>query len=75
MKKFLYCILFVMMIVNLSSSPGAASVKIDSANFPDNNFRNFVLEALDPNHDGTLTNKEIAQIREFWVVEIGRAHV
>ena len=45
-----------------------ADVTIDETNFPDENFRNYVLSAdvnIDKNQDGVLSDEEIAETTEI----------
>ena len=43
----------------------SGSVKLDSTNFPDANFRKFVADQFDKNKDGTLSSKEISSAETF----------
>lgn len=48
----------IFVLVNLPASPAwadAGDVAINEANFPDKNFRTFVSEKFDKNHDGILS--------------------
>ena len=45
-----------------------SDVPIDAAHFPDANFRAYVLESLDGNGDGALSQKEIDSVHEISVV-------
>lgn len=41
------------------------SVKINEANFPDENFRNYVLEKIDKDEDGILSDMEVKNTEEI----------
>ena len=58
MKKLLVSLLAVAYILP-TMSISAASVKINSTNFPDKNFRNVIKDKLDKNDDGYLSSSEI----------------
>ena len=45
-----------------ASAPAAADVTIDAANFPDAVFRGHVTANWDSDHDGTLSDAEIAAV-------------
>ncbi|MBR3101848.1 MAG: leucine-rich repeat domain-containing protein [Muribaculaceae bacterium] len=43
-----------------------AGVYINSTNFPDTNFRNLLMSSYDPNHDGYLSDSELATITKLY---------
>ena len=52
----------------------SASIAIDATNFPDENFRNWLLDAANINGygaDGKLTTTEIADVKEIYVANKG----
>ncbi|MBO7141223.1 MAG: leucine-rich repeat domain-containing protein [Prevotella sp.] len=62
MKQF-----FLIVAALVAIATGAkADVEINSTNFPDDNFRNYLL-AQDYGRDGVLTNSEIANIKDISV--------
>ncbi len=63
MKRSLFvslvaCLLFL----SLSIAQAAETIPIDSEHFPDNNFREYVLENLDTDDDGALSANEISKV-------------
>ena len=60
MKKHLF--LFILMLSPMLAS--AADVKINETNFPDTNFRNWVL-SQDYGADGVLTDEELKNINSL----------
>ena len=53
--------------------PEGEDVAIDATNFPDANFRAYVLENCDSNGDGTLSAAEIAAVTEINCYDMGIA--
>ena len=66
MKKHLF--LFILMLSPMLAS--AADVKINETNFPDTNFRNWVL-SQDYGADGVLTDEELKNITSLNVRHVG----
>ena len=55
----------IFVLINLPASPAwaeAGDVAINEANFPDKNFRTFVSEKFDKNHDGILSRGELSRV-------------
>ena len=55
----------IFVLINLPASPawaGPGDVAIDATNFPDENFRTFVSEKFDKNHDGILSRGELNRV-------------
>ena len=48
-----------------SVTPAAEGIAVDAAHFPDANFRAYILETLDFNHDSALSNLEIEETTEI----------
>ena len=66
MKKYSSIFLAAILAVILCScSPGRADVAVNEANFPDKNFRDYVLTNCDKDGDGNLSNAEIASVTEI----------
>lgn len=59
--------LTVVLIVFLSATTALADVKINETNFPDENFRNWLLTQTYSGADGILTDKEIAEVSRIEV--------
>ena len=55
--------------VNVSAATG--DVKINSTNFPDKVFREFVLEYLDSNHNKVLSKSEIKTVKMITIEDCG----
>ena len=53
----------IMMFIPITNITAAEKVKIDSSNFPDENFLNLVEEKFDKNNDGYLGSTEIKNAR------------
>ena len=51
---------FVFMSINGAMASYADSTEINSTNFPDQNFRNFISENYDYNDDGVIDNYVIS---------------
>ena len=47
------------------------SIAVDSTNFPDNNFRQYVSENFDTNGSGYLSHKEIDSVRSMDLTQMG----
>ena len=62
-RRIAMLLAMMMLIMNLIVSPvwAAPGVAIDETNFPDKNFRDYVL-TLDGDHDGKLSGWEIARV-------------
>ena len=59
MRHKLFCALLAAVMAVLAPAAALAAVSIDAANFPDANFRSYILDQVD-NGDGTLSDAEIA---------------
>ena len=55
--------LLMMVLLGIAIGAQAASVKINKTNFPDQNFRNWILQNY--NADGVLTDAIIAEVKEI----------
>ena len=53
-------IVFVLISINCGMASYAESIEINSTNFPDQNFRNFISENYDYNDDGVIDNYVIS---------------
>lgn len=67
----LACALFVAAAV-IIAAPGisqrayaADDIAVDAANFPDVNFRNYVSDKIDANHNGFLSSAEISNVKSI----------
>lgn len=49
-----------------ANAKAAGDIEINETNFPDKNFREFVLDRLDYEHDGKLTESEISNTTQIW---------
>jgi|GEM_PF-965066 len=49
----------------LTDSPAATDLPVDETNFPDPNFRKYILEAVDLNSTKTLSSSEISAVKEM----------
>ena len=63
MKKALICLAFLLILI-LAASAAPADVALDAAHFPSDAFRS-LLGGFDLDHDGLLSDTEIAEIREI----------
>ena len=61
MRKWAFMCLLTMLVA--FAGPGWAAVTINAANFPDANFRAYVLDELDTDDSGSLSNAEIAEAK------------
>ena len=43
-------------------TPVPIGIAVDSVNFPDENLRSFIINNVDPNHDGVLTEREVQNV-------------
>ena len=68
-RRIAMLLAMMMLIMNLIVSPvwAAPGVAIDETNFPDANFRTYVSKELDKDHDGKLSDTEIAGIKSIGV--------
>ena len=75
MKKLLSMILAIILAFGLmpvfSAHVEAAGVKINSTNFPDAVFRNYILENLDTDGNGTLSTDELAAVEDVYLSNLG----
>lgn len=65
MKVLRYVSIALLIILGNAAVVNAASVKINSQNFPDRFFRYYVKMSFDQNEDGKLSDKEIEKITEI----------
>ena len=73
--KLLKKILSAVGVLALACSTAFASVAINAANFPDATFRSYVSSNFDKNSDGTLSDAEIANIKQIDVSNSGVANL
>ena len=55
-------LLLGIMFALLVCTPALADIPVDEENFPDGNFRSFVMSWFDTNKDGTLNDVELAKV-------------
>ena len=66
----LKCLCFAMLLLSLFCTASFADVEINSYNFPDDIFRNFVESVADTNQDGTLTAAEASSFKTMNVSDM-----
>ncbi|WP_218975538.1 leucine-rich repeat domain-containing protein, partial [Peptoniphilus catoniae] len=72
-RRIAMLLAMMMLIMNLIVSPvwaGPGDVAINETNFPNYYFRNYVSKKLDKDHDGKLSDAEIAGIKSIDVRDI-----
>ena len=65
-KKFFLRALILLMVFSFASA-AFADVEINSTNFPDETFRNYVSTNFDTDSNGTLSDSEIANVTSISV--------
>ena len=73
-RRIAMLLAIMMLIMNLIVSPvwAAPGVAIDETNFPDNNFRDYVSKKLDKDHNGKLSDTEIAGVT---AIDVSSNHI
>ena len=65
MRKFVFYLALILAFTSASCARAFADVPINSTNFPDENFRDFILENFDKNWDEVLSQAEINAVTEM----------
>ena len=68
LKKFLSILMTLIMVAGLFPTMSFAAedgVAIDAANFPDDNFRDYITR-FDKNNDGYFSDEELMNVKEIW---------
>ncbi|MBR0035595.1 MAG: hypothetical protein IJP54_07945, partial [Synergistaceae bacterium] len=71
MKKCICRLMLPTVMLLAMCGEGFADVEINAANFPDEIFRNYVSTSFDKNSDSTLSNTEIASVKDINVSDKG----
>lgn len=68
MKQLRYiCFFALLLLTSWSGELVGQGVAIDANNFPDENFRSYIMRNYDADYDGTLSTEEVADVTEIVV--------